>query len=198
MLEVLGRLPLYVVAAIPELDLNRRDLPPGVRYVGPLLWHPPEPPGTQKWLEALPAGRPWVHVTEGTVHYGDPFLLRAAATGLAGAPYEAILTTGRRRDASAILHAASNIHVLDWLAHDTLLPRCSALVTTGGAGTPWPGCGRASRSSWSRRAGTIRTSRCGWSKPGLPFGCRRSAAPPRRCGRRSTRCSQSSLPREGP
>jgi len=137
--EVLGGLPLYVVASVPELDLNRRDLPPGVHYVGPLLWHPPEPAGTEKWLEALPAGRPWVHVTEGTSHYGDPFLLRAAATGLAGAPYEAILTTGRRRDASAIPHAASNIHVLDWLGHDTLLPRCSALVTTGGAGTTMAG-----------------------------------------------------------
>jgi UDP:flavonoid glycosyltransferase YjiC (YdhE family) len=133
--EVLGRLPLYVVAAIPELDLNRHDLPPGVRYVGPLLWHPPEPSGTEEWLERLPADRPWVHVTEGTSHYQDPFLLRAAATGLAGAPYEAILTTGRRRDASSIPQAASNVHVLDWLGHDTLLPRCSALVTTGGPGT---------------------------------------------------------------
>lgn len=133
--EVLGRLPLYVVAAIPELDLNRRGLPPGVRYVGPLLWHPPEPPGTEAWLETLPADRRWVHVTEGTSHYQDPFLLRAAATGLAGAPYEAILTTGRRRDASSIPHSAPNVHVRDWLGHDTLLPRCSALVTTGGPGT---------------------------------------------------------------
>jgi UDP:flavonoid glycosyltransferase YjiC (YdhE family) len=133
--EVLGRLPLYVVAAIPELDLNRRDLPPGVRYVGPLLWHPQEPPGTEEWLDALPADRPWVHVTEGTSNYQEPFLLRAAATGLAGAPYEAILTTGRRRDPSSIPRPASNVHVLDWLGHDTLLPRCAALVTTGGPGT---------------------------------------------------------------
>ena len=136
--EVLGRLPLYLVASIPELDLDRDDLPPGVRYVGPLLWHPPDPPGTAEWLDALPADRPWVHVTEGTSHYQDPFLLRAAATGLAGAPYEAILTTGRGRTGS-IPADARNVHVRDWLAHDTLLHRCSALVTTGGAGTTMAG-----------------------------------------------------------
>jgi len=136
--EVLGRLPLYLVASIPELDLDRHDLPPGVRYVGPLLWHPPDPPGTAEWLDTLPADRPWVHLTEGTSHHQDPFLLRAAAAGLAGAPYEAILTTGRRRPGS-ISALAPNVHLRDWLAHDTLLPRCSALVTTGGAGTTMAG-----------------------------------------------------------
>jgi len=136
--EALGSLPLYVVASVPDLDLDRHDLPAGVRYVGPLLWHPPDPPGTAEWLDRLPADRPWVHVTEGTSHYQDPFVLRAAAAGLAGAPYEAILTTGRRR-AGSISAAAPNVHVHDWLAHDTLLPRCSALVTTGGAGTTMAG-----------------------------------------------------------
>ena len=31
------------------------------------------------------------------------------------------------------------MHVHDWLAHGALLPRCSALVTTGGAGTTMAG-----------------------------------------------------------
>lgn len=136
--DALGELPLYVVASIPELDLDRHDLPPGVRYVGPLLWHPPDPPGTADWLATLPADRPWVHVTEGTSHYQDPFVLRAAAAGLAGARYEAILTTGRRHVGAISAHAP-NVHVHDWLAHDALLPRCSALVTTGGAGTTMAG-----------------------------------------------------------
>ena len=137
--EQLGRLPLYLVGSIPELDFERRDLPPSVRYVGPLLWHPPEPPGTAAWLDALPADRPWVHVTEGTSHLQDPFVLRAAATGLAGAPYEAILTTGPRRAAAEIPAAAPNVHVRDWLSHEVLLPRCAAFVTTGGAGSTMGG-----------------------------------------------------------
>jgi UDP:flavonoid glycosyltransferase YjiC (YdhE family) len=173
--DALGRLPLYIVASIPELDLQRRDLPPGVRYVGPLLWHPPDPPGTAEWLDTLPANRPWVHVTEGTSHYQDPFVLRAAASGLAAGPYEAILTTGRRR-AGSISGQAPNVHVRDWLAHDTLLPRCSALVTTGGAGTTMAGL----------RAGLplvlVPTS---WDKPDIALRMVEAGVavrvPPRRC-----------------
>jgi MGT family glycosyltransferase len=134
----LGRLPLYLVLNVPELDYRRRDLPAGVRYVGPCLWHPPEPAGTQEWLDALPAERPWVHVTEGTSHFQDPVLLRAAAQGLAEGPFEAILTTGRGRDVADVLGSrppASNVHVTPWLSHDVLLPRCAAVVTTGGMGT---------------------------------------------------------------
>ena len=94
----MGRLPLYLVGSVPELDYGRSDLPPSVHYVGPLLWHPPEPPGTRAWLDAIPSDRPWVHVTEGTSHHQAAVVLRAAASGLAGAPVEAILTCGRERD----------------------------------------------------------------------------------------------------
>ena len=95
--------------------------------------------------------------------------------GLAGAPYEAILTTGRRR-AGSISAQAPNVHVRDWLAHDTLLPRCSALVTTGGAGTTMAGL----------RAGLplvlVPTS---WDKPEIALRMVEAGVavrvPPRRC-----------------
>jgi MGT family glycosyltransferase len=132
----MGGLPLYLVGSLPELDLHRWDLPPSVRYVGPLVWHPPDTTETAEWLEGVPAGDPWVHVTEGTSHNGDPFLLRAAASGLAGLPLQAILTTGRDRAPSELgLTAAANVHVAAWLSHSALLPRCQAVVTTGGAQT---------------------------------------------------------------
>ena len=131
-----GRLPLYLVLSVPELDYTRHDLPAGVQYVGPCLWHPPEPAGTREWLDGLPHDRSWVHVTEGTSHFQEPVVLRAAAQGLAGAPCEAILTTGRERDPGQLgLHAAPNVHVTPWLSHTTLLPQCAAIVTTGGMGT---------------------------------------------------------------
>jgi UDP:flavonoid glycosyltransferase YjiC (YdhE family) len=135
--EHCGRLPLYMVLSVPELDFSRRDLPPSVRYVGACTWHPPEPPGTSAWLEQLPTARPWVHVTEGTSHYQDPFVLRAAVRGLAGAPLEAIITGGgaRRPEELGLGPAAPNVHLAPWLSHDALLPRCQVLVTTGGAGT---------------------------------------------------------------
>lgn len=135
--EFYGRLPLYLIGSVPELDLRRGDLPSSVRYVGPLLWHPPDSPETLAWLDALPADAPWVHVTEGTSHHGRSFLLDAAARGLAGAPVEAILTTGRDRapERLGLARVARNIHVARWVSHGELLPRCAAVVTTGGPAT---------------------------------------------------------------
>ena len=132
-----GRLPLYLVGSIPELDYNRRDLPPSVHYVGPCVWSKPtgEPPPS--WFDELSRDRPWVHVTESTLRYGTPFVLRTAAQGLANLPVEAILTTGRHRDPEALDLGprAPNIRVERWVSHSDLLPQCSAVVTTGGAAT---------------------------------------------------------------
>jgi MGT family glycosyltransferase len=135
--EFMARLPLYLVGSVPELDLRRTDLPGTVHYVGPLTWHPADSPETAQWLAGLPTDRPWVHVTEGTSHYQDPFVLRAAAQGLASSGVEAILTTGGDRDPAALgLDAtAPNVHVARWLSHGGLLPRCAVAVTTGGAQT---------------------------------------------------------------
>ena len=132
-----GRLPLYLVHSVSELDFNRRDLPSSVHYVGACLWHPPDAPGSADWLDTLPQERPWVHITEGSSLSQDPRVLRAAARGLAGAPVEAILTTGRFADAESrdVAPPAANVHVTRWLRHDVLLPRCAAAVTTGGMGT---------------------------------------------------------------
>jgi MGT family glycosyltransferase len=132
-----GRLPLQLVPSLPELDYNRSDLPGSVHYVGPCIWHPAERRGTTAWLERLRTDRPWVHITEGTLSYGDPFALRAAARGLAGRPVEVIVTSGPQRGAEELRlgPSAANVHTADWLSHTELLPRCSVVVTTGGAGT---------------------------------------------------------------
>lgn len=131
-----GRLPLYLVGSIRELDYNRRDLPPSVHYVGNCIWYP-QRAGTAEWLEAIPAGRPWVHVTESTLAYGDPFLLRTAIEALSDQPVELIVTTGDQRDPRSLglQPFPSNVHVTSWLSHGELLPRCSALVTVGGKST---------------------------------------------------------------
>jgi MGT family glycosyltransferase len=139
--EFCGRLPLYLVLSVTELDYNRWDLPDSVHYVGACLWHPPEDPEAGAWLEQLPRERPWVHVTEGTSHFQDPFVLRAAVQGLGGGPFEAIVTHGRSRraDELTLSSPAANVHLTRWVSHDQLLPRCAALVTTGGAGTVMAG-----------------------------------------------------------
>jgi MGT family glycosyltransferase len=131
-----GRLPLYLIPSVPELDYNRRDQPPHVHYVGPCVWTKPggAPPA---WLNELHVDRPWVHATEGTAQYQEPFLLRATARGLAGQPVEVILTTGQSRDpvTLGLDPLPRNVRVERWVSHEDLLPRCTALVTTGGAAT---------------------------------------------------------------
>lgn len=132
-----GTLPLYLIGSLPQLDYDRRDLPASVRYVGPMVWHPPARECGPDWLATLRDDRPWVHVTESTLSFGDPFVLRAGAQGLAGMPLEVILTSGRQRSIAELDlgDLAPNVHAADWINHDTLLPRCAAMVTTGGAGT---------------------------------------------------------------
>jgi MGT family glycosyltransferase len=136
--EFTGRLPLYLIPSVPELDYNRRDHPPNVHYIGPCVWTRPAGDRSLDWLNTIPSGRPWVHVTEGTAQYQGPFLLRAAAAGLGGEPLEVILTTGAFGRDSSVLgmgHTPPNVHVERWVSHEDLLPRCAALVTTGGAAT---------------------------------------------------------------
>jgi MGT family glycosyltransferase len=132
-----GRLPLYLIPSVPDLDYNRRDQPSNVHYVGPCIWTKPAGENAPDWLDRLPVDRPWVHATEGTAQYQEPFLLRAAAQGLAGHPMEVILTTGQNRDPGSLGldSLPPNVHVARWLSHEDFLPRCAALLTTGGAAT---------------------------------------------------------------
>jgi MGT family glycosyltransferase len=133
----LATVPLYIVPSAPEFDYERRDLPPSVKYVGPLLWNRPMSIPEPAWLPSLRSDVPWVHATEGTVHVTDPFVLRAAAQGLGGLDMEVLLTSGAHRDPDQldIGPRASNIHVARWISHAELLPKVSVFVTTGGAGS---------------------------------------------------------------
>jgi len=132
-----GQMPLYLVPSAPEFDYERRDLPPSVHYVGPFIWNKPRYEAPASWLTQLPRDQPWVHVTEGTMHVGDPFVLRAAARGLADLPMQVIMTTGGDRNPAElnIAPAARNIHIVPWVSHSELLPNTDLVVTTGGAGT---------------------------------------------------------------
>jgi MGT family glycosyltransferase len=130
----MARVPLYLVPSCREFDYNRQDVPSSVHYIGPCLWHPRlvGPSG----LDELPAGRPWVHVTEGTLHWQKPELLRAAVRGLADLPVQVVVTTGQRDPSTLGLgRLPPNIRVWRWAPHSTLVGLCAAVVTTGGAGT---------------------------------------------------------------
>lgn len=61
----------------------------------------------------------------------------ATAQALADLPVEVILTTGQNRDPGSLGldRLPSNVHIERWLSHETLLPKCAAVVTTGGPAT---------------------------------------------------------------
>lgn len=132
-----GKASLYLVPGAPEFDYERHDLPDIVHYVGSCLWNKPRSEKSASWLAGIPRDRPWVHLTEGTVHVGKPFVLQAAATGLAGLPIQVIMTTGGDREPGdlALGELASNIAVARWVSHSELLPMTDLVITTGGAGT---------------------------------------------------------------
>jgi MGT family glycosyltransferase len=130
-------MPLYLVLGTSEFDYERRDLPPSVHYVGACLWDKPSHEKPSDWLEQLPKGQPWVHASEGTVHVLSPFVLSAAAQGLANLPMQVILTTGGNREPSELDLGpiAPNVHVVRWVSHTELLPRLDVMITTGGSAT---------------------------------------------------------------
>lgn len=136
-IEFMGRMPLYLVPSTSELDYERTDLPPSVHYVGHCDWHGSRSTRLVSWLDDLRRDQPWVYVTEGTVRLGDPFLLRAAAQGLADMPLQVIMTTGGSRDPAELDlgRLAPNIHVVRFVPHDQLFPHTDLVISTGGGGT---------------------------------------------------------------
>ncbi len=129
-----AKLPLFIVTCCPELDFGREDRPGGTQYVGPLLWYPPQP--RTAWLDDLPRDQPWIHATEGTVHYHDSVVLKTTAIALADQPVTVILTTGGSKDAeeAGLVNLATNVKVTHWINHDELLPLVDVLVCTAGSG----------------------------------------------------------------
>lgn len=143
-MDFAGTMPLYMVASVPELDFNRRGLPPSVHYVGHCAWAR-HPEGAPAWLDELPADRPLVYVTEGTIESGEPRLLQAAASGLAGLPMQVlikdaqILDPGRDAEAVGLGALAPNVRretfVLGGGWQSDVLARTNVFITNGGAGS---------------------------------------------------------------
>lgn len=136
-LEFTGTMPLYIVMGTSEFDYERRDLPPSVHYVGACLWDKPRHEKPADWMAELPHNQPWVHASEGTVHVLSPFVLKAAAQGLANLPMQVILTTGGNREPEELDLGpiAPNVRVVRWVSHTELLPHLDLMITTGGSAT---------------------------------------------------------------
>lgn len=129
---------LFLQPTIPSFEYPRSDLPPQVRFIGPLV--PPASATAELpawWPEvaaARAAGRPVVLVTQGTLATEPSALIGPALRGLAA---EDVLVVATTRATPAELGLAAwpdNARVAPYIPYQALLPQVGVLVTNGGYG----------------------------------------------------------------
>ncbi|WP_432542545.1 glycosyltransferase [Kineococcus sp. SYSU DK002] len=131
-------LPLRTDAVVqlcpPGLEYPRPGLRVPIHFAGPLPVPPPglpEPP----WWADLDAGRPVVHVTQGTVANTDLHrLVVPTLRALADRPVLVVVSTGGR-PVEDVGPVPANARVSTFLDYGRFLPRVDVLVTNGGYGT---------------------------------------------------------------
>jgi MGT family glycosyltransferase len=132
------RFDLTFQLATPGIEYPRRELPPSVRFIGPLPLPVPSAP-VPPWWDDLDGGRPVVHLTQGTMANLDlRRLMVPALRGLAAADVLVVAATGGRPVAQLESQLGgplpANARVATFLPYDLLLPRTAAMVTNGGFG----------------------------------------------------------------
>jgi len=127
--------------SVEGMEYPRRELPSTVRFVGPLRPRPGRPSASDRpdWWGDLDAGRPVVHVSQGTIDNVDlGRLIVPTLRALANDDVLVVATTGGRpiADVAAAMggEIPSNARVAEFLPYDELLPLCDVFVTNGGFG----------------------------------------------------------------
>jgi UDP:flavonoid glycosyltransferase YjiC (YdhE family) len=127
---------LVVAQGVDGLEHPRPELP-HVHLVGRLAGIPPVsaelPPWWPDVTAARAAGRPVVHVTQGTLDVDPADLLRPALAGLAGEDVLVVASTGGAPP-DRLGPLPGNARAAAFLPHDRLLPVVDVMVTNGGWG----------------------------------------------------------------
>jgi UDP:flavonoid glycosyltransferase YjiC (YdhE family) len=137
-LDLAGSVDLLAQLTVPSFEYPRSDLPPSVRFLGPL--RPVEAQDARLpdgWEEEL-STRTVVHVTQGTVSNAHlEHLMAPTIRGLADDDVLVVASTGRR-DPEALLRAVGtpprNLRVAEFLPYERLLQHTDVMVTNGGYG----------------------------------------------------------------
>jgi MGT family glycosyltransferase len=125
----------YLQATVPAFEYRRRDLPASVRFVGPILSPAPAAYDRPPWWDELAAGRPVVHVTQGTLDNADlGRLVLPTATALAGEDLLVVATTGGPDPEPLRASLPPNVRLERFIPHQLLLPHTDVMVTNGGYG----------------------------------------------------------------
>jgi len=122
---------LFLQPTVASFEYPRRDLPPQVRFIGPLVPRAPAAALPDWWADVVAAresGVPIVLVTQGTLATDPRELIAPAIAGLAGEPVLVVVTGRHEGDLPA------NVRVAAFVPYDLLLPHVSVMVTNGGYG----------------------------------------------------------------
>jgi MGT family glycosyltransferase len=125
----------YLQATVAGFEYPRSDLAPSVRFVGPILAPPTSDFEEPSWWGELEAGRPVVHVTQGTLDNADlARLLLVTTRALARDDLLVVATTGGPDPAPLRPGLPANVRLERFIPHDRLLPHVDVMVTNGGYG----------------------------------------------------------------
>lgn len=141
--ERLGRhvgVPQVSLADATYIDACPGSLQPGaaspwarVLHVRPALASPAAGDELPAWLDQLPHPRT-IHLTLGTVFNGNVDVLHKAIGALASLDANLVVTVGADGDPCLFGDQPPHVRIERYLPHALLLPRCSAVVSQGGAG----------------------------------------------------------------
>jgi MGT family glycosyltransferase len=124
---------LYLQPTAPSFEYPRSDLPPQVRFVGPLLPPAPEDFTPPSWWEELSGPEPVVLVTQGTIATDPSELLLPALEALRDEPVRVLAVTGGP-DPAALPAPPPNARVERYVPFGVVMPRVAALISNGGYG----------------------------------------------------------------
>ncbi|WP_226362881.1 glycosyltransferase [Pseudonocardia sp. ICBG1142] len=124
---------LYLMGTVPGFEYPRSDLHKAVRFVG-ALQDPPPAGMLPSWWDELDAGRPVLHVTQGTVANDVDRLLLPCLHALADLNALLVVTTGVPPELLDLGPLPANARVERFVPHTHLLPHTDLMVTNGGYG----------------------------------------------------------------
>ncbi|BDA74974.1 glycosyl transferase [Rivularia sp. IAM M-261] len=124
---------LYLQGTVPSFEYPRSDLPPQVHFVGPFLSSSPTDFIPPAWWDDLKAGKPVIHVTQGTVSANPNDLIVPTLQALAHEDVLVIATTGGYPIENIKLQEyPTNARIEPFIPHFHLLPHVDIMITNGG------------------------------------------------------------------
>lgn len=127
------RAAMTLLATSPAFDFPATRLPPGLRYVGPLLDAPGwAPDWASPWAED--DERPLVVIALSSTFMDQAGVIQRLLDSVAGLPLRAVATLGPGLAGTA-LRVPENAQVIDGASHDAMMRVASLVVTHCGHGT---------------------------------------------------------------